>query len=258
VTAAHLDYDTLADLSEGLLSDAQAASADAHLAGCAMCQNRSAEIADVSRLLAAAPLPPMPADLASRIDEALATAATTSGPVVNLEGRRHKRRIRTLSIAAAAAVVVGAGALAGQTLLRDSLPAESGSAQSPPLQDRTSTPRAPGAPGTGTLQDAGGYRTVRSGTNYTAAELGEQASAQLGQAESGSRSSTADRSLTGCVRRVTQGKVPLLVDIAMFEGRPATVIVLPAADAARLDVWVVGPECSASGTALIERTQTAR
>jgi hypothetical protein len=255
VTAAHLDYDTLADLAEGLLDDAQAASADAHLTGCAECRDRSAEITDVSRLLADAPLPPMPAGLASRIDEALAAEAATSGPVVSLEARRHKRRVRILSVAAAA-VVIGAGALAGQSLLGNSISSESGSAQSPPLQDRSASAKPPAGPGA-LSGAAGGYRTERSGTNYTAAGLGGQVSAQLSQAESGGRTLAADRPATECVQRVAQGRRPLLVDIARYEGRPATVIVLPAASG-RLDIWVVGPACSASDTALIERAQTAR
>ena len=37
---------------------------------------------------------------------------------------------------------------------------------------------------------------------------------------------------------------PLVVDVAKFDGQPATVIVLPTADEAnRLDVYVVGPDC---------------
>jgi hypothetical protein len=258
VTAAHLDYDTLAELAEGLLSDAQAASADAHLAGCAECQDRSAEIADVSRLLADAPAPPMPAGLASRIDDALAAAAAASGPVVSLEARRHKRRFRILSVAAAAAFVVGAGALAGQTLLGNSLSSESGTAQSPPLQDRSASARPPAGPGA-LSGAAGGYRIVRSGTDYTAAGLGGQVSAQLDQAETqaegSGRAASPGQAVAACVRRVAQGNRPLLVDIARYEGRPATVIVLPATSG-RLDIWVVGPGCSASDTALIARTQT--
>jgi hypothetical protein len=35
------------------------------------------------------------------------------------------------------------------------------------------------------------------------------------------------------------------VDVARFRGKPAAVIVLPTPDdPAKVDVWVVGPECS--------------
>jgi hypothetical protein len=67
VNPAHLDHRALADLAEGLLDDDHAASANAHLDDCAECRERSAEVADVSRILADIPVPPMPADLAARI-----------------------------------------------------------------------------------------------------------------------------------------------------------------------------------------------
>jgi anti-sigma factor RsiW len=253
----HLDYDTLAELAEGLLSESRAASADAHLASCAECQDRSAEISDVSRLLAETPTPPMPAELASRIDAALAAEATTSGPVVSLEAHRRRRRLRVLSVAAATAVVVGGGALVGYSVLTGSVPSESGSAQSPPLQDRTNSAQAK-APRSETLQGARGYSPVESGTNYTADGLGRQVSAQLTSGDGGKRAAMTTESITNCVRTVAKGKRPLLVDIASYEGRPATVIVLPGTDADRVDVWVVGPTCSASDAAVITHTQTTR
>lgn len=265
----HLDYDTLADLAEGLLPHTRAASADAHLADCAVCRDRSAEIANVSRLLADAPLPPMPAALASRIDEALAAeAAATGHDVVSLESRRGRRRMRILAAAAAAAVVVGGGAFIGNTLLNGSVSSESGVAQSQPIQDRSGSPAAkpPGADASGnTLKGTGGgqaapsgYLTLRSGTDYTSARLGEQISGQLTRGESRRAAEVSPTQLTKCVRNVTQGKLPLLVDLAKYEGRAATVIVLPGADAARLDVWIVGPACSASDPAVIEHTQATR
>jgi hypothetical protein len=267
VTAAHLDYDTLADLAEGLLPDARAASADEHLAHCAECRDRSAEIANVTRLLAHAPMPPMPAALASRIDEALAAeVAATGHGVVSLESRRGRRRMRVLSAAAAAVVVVGGGALVGNALMNGSVSSENGTAQSQPIQDRSGSAAAkpPGA-GANTLKGsrgdagaAGGYLTLRSGTDYTAARLGEQVSVQLTKGDSRRAEELVPARLTNCVRNVTQGRVPLLVDVARYEGRAATVIVLPGADSTRLDVWIVGPTCSASDPAVIKHTQAAR
>ncbi len=265
MTAAHLDYDTLADLAEGLLADSRAASADAHLADCAECRGRSAEIADVTRLLADAPMPPMPAELASRIDDALAAEAAASSHVVSLESRRGRRRIRILSAAAATVVVVGGGALVGHSLLTGPVSSENGAAQSQPIQDRTGSAaaRPPGASalkgsGGGATGAGGGHLALRSGTDYTDARLGDQISAQLAQGESRSAEDLAPEQLTGCVRRVTQGKMPLLVDLARYEGRSATVIVLPGTGSDRLDVWIVRPTCSASDPALIKHTQAVR
>jgi hypothetical protein len=267
VTAAHLDYDTLADLAEGLLPDDRAASADAHLSGCAECRDRSAEIANVTRLLAEAPLPPMPAALASRIDHALAAeAATTGHDVISLESRRGRRRMRVLSAAAAAVVVVGGGALVGNALTNGSMSSDSGTAQSQPIQDRSGSAAAKqSGPGATMLNEsrggaaaAGGHLTLRSGTDYTATRLGEQVSVQLTKGDRRGAEAGMSTQLTNCVRTVAQGKSPLLVDVAMYEGRAATVIVLPGADSARLDVWIVGPACSASDPAVIKHTETAR
>ena len=266
MAAAHLDYDTLADLAEGLLPDTRAASADAHLAGCAECRDRSAEIADVTRLLTEAPMPPMPAELASRIDQAIAAEAASSGPVVSLDSRRGRRRIRILSAAAAAVVVVGGGAVVGHSLLTGSVTSDSGSAQSQPIQDRTGSPAAKRQPapnalkgsGGGAAGTGGGYLALRSGTDYTASGLGRQLSGQLAQGDSRTTEELATEQLSGCVRRVTQGRMPLLVDIARYEGRPATVIVLPGTDSGRFDVWIVRPACSESDPAVIKHTPAAR
>jgi hypothetical protein len=268
VNAAHLDYDTLADLAEGLLPDSRAASADAHLADCVECRNRSAEIADVTRLLADAPMPPMPPELASRIDEALAAEAATSGHVVSLDAHRGRRRMRILSVAAAAVIVVGGGALVGRTLLNGSVSSENGAAQSQPIQDRTGSPaarppdagalRAPGSAGSGSGSTGGGYLALRSGTDYSAARLGEQVSGRLAKGESRTTEELAPEQLSGCVRQVTQGRMPLLVDVARYEGRPATLIVLPGTASDRLDVWIVRPTCSAADPAVIRHAQAPR
>jgi anti-sigma factor RsiW len=264
LSAAHLDYDTLAELAEGLLPESQAASADAHLAGCAECRTKSAEIADVTRLLADARVPPMPAELASRIDEALAEAAAASGPVVSLDSRRGRRRAWVLSAAAAVVVVVGGGALVGHALLTGSVSSENGTAQSQAVQDRTGSaaarpPRASAlqAPA-GAAGSGGAYLTTRSGTDYTAAKLGTQVGERLSRADGRSAEELAPEPLAGCVRRVTGGRMPLIVDVARYEGRPATVIVLPGDASDRLDVWVVGPACSPSNPAVIKHARATR
>jgi hypothetical protein len=266
VAAAHLDYDTLADLAEGLLPDSRAASADAHLAGCAECRDRSAEITNVTRLLTDAPLPPMPAALASRIDEALAAeAAASAHDVASLDSRRGRRRMRVLSAAAAAVVVVGGGTLVGHALLNGPVSSENGTAQSQPIRDRTGSATAR-QPGPNTLKEsrgggaaaAGGYLTLRSGTDYTAARLGEQVSVQLTKGDSRTAEELAPAQLTNCVHAIAQSKIPLLVDVAKYEGRAATVIALPGADSTRLDVWIVGPGCSAANPAVIKHTQATR
>src|SRR5205085_9575222 len=92
----HLDLDTLADLAEGLLDEDQAASAGEHLESCPQCRDLSAELADVSRILAEAPMPPLPAELAERLDAAIAAEVAANPPgehhhmVIPLRRRRFQ------------------------------------------------------------------------------------------------------------------------------------------------------------------------
>lgn len=139
---AHLDYDVLADLAEGLLEDDEAASVNAHLDTCADCRELSADLADVSRILAEAPVPSMPAELAERIDTAIAAESMHTATVVSLEQRRGRRHWRILSAAAAAVIVVGGGATVGKIAL-DGANGTDGAAQHP-AQDRASGEAPPG------------------------------------------------------------------------------------------------------------------
>ncbi|WP_436772105.1 zf-HC2 domain-containing protein [Yinghuangia sp. YIM S09857] len=71
----HVDVDVLSDLVEGLLSDAEAAEAEAHAAGCAECRETRDALAEVRDLLVGQPPEPMPDDVFARIRSALADAA---------------------------------------------------------------------------------------------------------------------------------------------------------------------------------------
>ncbi|MER7703428.1 zf-HC2 domain-containing protein [Kitasatospora sp. NPDC097605] len=72
---AHPEVDALADLAEDLLAPADAEALRRHLAGCAECRETAEALAEVRTLLAGAEPPAMPADVAARIDAALAAAA---------------------------------------------------------------------------------------------------------------------------------------------------------------------------------------
>jgi hypothetical protein len=124
---------------------------------------------------------------------------------------------------------------------------------------------------------AGSFTPVRTSTAYVAAKLGHQATAALTQVRSsrpppgglagGHTSSGAGpgRTVTnglngaapfsaatlarlrGCVARVAAGQSVLLVDVASFEGGPATIIATaPPGAAVATQVWAVGPGCSSS------------
>ncbi|MEV5750964.1 hypothetical protein AB0L00_24340 [Actinoallomurus sp. NPDC052308] len=252
MTAAHLDYEALADLAEGILDDATATSAEQHLTECAECRDRATEVADVSRVLAEAPTPPMPAHLVERLDAAIAAEAASHVPV-----HRHARRFQFLAAAAAAVVVVGGGGVIARTVLENG-DSNSATVSQRPVED-PSRPRTGGARAQPRPARSVPFTAVRSGTRYTSAQLESQVASALS-------TSTADRALTAvtpgsladCVGRVSGGKAPLLVDSAAYEGRPATVIALPGADAGHADVWIVGAKCSADDPDLIAHRQITR
>ena len=97
--SAHLRVEQVADLTEGLLDEAEAASARAHLDRCVQCQQVNRQLEQLQAVLAAegAESPAMPVAVAERIDAALArqTRATPA---------RWPRAL----VAAASVVVVGA------------------------------------------------------------------------------------------------------------------------------------------------------
>ena len=78
-TTGHPDVTELSDLAEGLLPSSRTAEVQHHLDECELCADVHASLAEIQDLLGALPLPTrMPADVAQRIDAALATEALVS------------------------------------------------------------------------------------------------------------------------------------------------------------------------------------
>ncbi|MFF9472909.1 hypothetical protein ACF1E9_09835 [Streptomyces roseolus] len=75
-TAQHPDVSEISDLTEGLLSPSRSATVRRHLDGCALCADVRSSLEEIRGLLGTLPGPPrMPADIAGRIDAALAAEA---------------------------------------------------------------------------------------------------------------------------------------------------------------------------------------
>lgn len=234
---AHLDYDVLADLAEGLLDDEFAGSVQAHLAECAECRARSEDLVSVSELLAAAPMPMMPPDLALRLDK-LVLAEAEKGSVSDLAARRRMRSVRFMSVAAAV-LVVGGGGLAGHALLT-----------SDTSKNSTATVQAPVRPEAAAGQSDSALaqlsvRSVKSKTDYRQATLAGQVTEQIQAGDSRSMNVTPSAQLIGCVKLVSGGSRTLLVDQARYEGQPATIIVVSPGSGSNV-IWVVGTKCSTS------------
>jgi hypothetical protein len=179
---AHLDADRVGDLLEGLLDAADAAAAQAHLAGCPRCSRRKDDYLAVRDLLAGLPAVPMPDDVARRLDDAImaatvggsGTLASSDATVVPLAGRSQRRRLRlgtgVLQAAAAAVVIAGVAAVG--------VAAVGGGADSPATQAGSA-----GMPGGATMAEAGAStRFSATQHTYSAAALAADA-ARLARGE---------------------------------------------------------------------------
>jgi hypothetical protein len=161
--------------------------------------------------------------------------------------------------------LIGGGAPAGTT-------ASGGSSAQHSAERELAPNRSPGGMGTAAGGGAGaseaGPPVVRSGTRYQPGQLGTQVKAVLAPRaqplptgtsrakESGLAPFDALKSLPACVRRVSGGVRPRLVDVATYQGRPAAVIVLPAGPG-RVKVVVVRLGCTGAASDVLARASVA-
>jgi hypothetical protein len=174
------------------------------------------------------------------------------------------------TMAAAAAVVVLAGG--GYELFQHQAGSSSSTASSPSAG--TNAPLARPASGNAGGSGPASFTPVASGTNFTPANLSSQVSrdlARFGTAKAAPqpfhRSSAAQQGATvggvsvqtlqGCVNRIAAGRKVLLVDVARYQGRQATVIVTTTSAGGPEQVWVVGTGCSSTSSNLLTGTTLA-
>jgi hypothetical protein len=293
---SHLDLDRLADLLAGEGTGADVA----HVGDCADCAGRLDELAaaevEVAAALAALPAPVPPPGLADRLAAALAAEPPLEAPLpspVALPSPAERgdpaagtrtvtpfpaaRRERSRApFAAAAALLVAAGALGGTLLLsgRDG------------AQD---TIAAGEAGGSALAEDALGVPTSSTGADYAAdpsllaaalpdllrgsaaaragdagaeavpappvTAMSESADAQAGGGTTAGSVPADDplarlrdpAELAGCLSQLLppgEDVLPLALDYAAYRGQPALVVVLPGSgEPAKVDVFVVGAQC---------------
>jgi hypothetical protein len=262
---AHLDPDQLGDLSWGLLDEHATATANAHLQTCEQCRREAAALEDVARTLrGAGDTGPMPEEVANRLDAALRAAASPMPHAENVTPlpvaatRRWWAEHRVLQAAAAVVLVVAGGAIAGPLLTSSGRgPFTASSA------DRAAPEAGAKADGGSGREAAYGGAALATGTNYTEQTLStavsrllagdrvqsspEDAASAKEAVPPGAAGRLADpQALSECIAQLPRGSkaTPLLVDVARFEGRDATVIVLPRHDEPdNVDIWVVEPGC---------------
>jgi hypothetical protein len=289
----HPDVDLLADATEELPDAATVQRVEAHLAGCPDCRAVRTRLESVRAILGSQSAPRMPDDVTARVLAALTAERTTVTPLsAAREGRSHRRRLRQALAAAAAIVAIGGVGALGVSVLRET------GLRSPNSTEATSTTGGSGSAGSetsgggpaaapGATDQAGKSSTtvVATGRAYTPANLATAATQLLSfsrpdvltdggstrpsppvpqSAEGGGgRAFSRLRDpavLPGCIEALTGGRqaAPLVVDLATYDGRPAAIVVVSSATPDTFDVYVVGPDCSASGSDLIASTTARR
>jgi hypothetical protein len=155
--AGHPDVAEISDLTEGLLPPSRTADVRRHLDDCALCADVYDSLEEIRSLLGTLPGPPrMPADVAGRIDAALAAEALLSAAVNDHEFDAEDERASVSRETSPAGV--------------SAVSPDSGSASS---ADRPSGhPRAATGPGRAHRVRRGRRRTIVLGTVFSAAALG--------------------------------------------------------------------------------------
>jgi predicted anti-sigma-YlaC factor YlaD len=271
---SHPDSEVLAEHREGLISGRRGARITAHLAACDHCAALSDQLAEISVLLAAAPVPAMPDSVSHRLDMALAAEAAPkngaerAGAEASGEraahrrpARRHGWRLVTVRVLAPAAAVVVLAAV-GLGLSHIGGPTNSSAASSaaaPPSASSSAAARAAAPvnsaesrPGAATaLGLAHTFKVYNSPTSYQRSSLRDQIEHEL-RTPAGPEGAPSAQ-IKGCVNRVTGDSslgTPVLVENARFQGQPAIVVV------AALDgsdtVWVTAPGCSAASDTVLD------
>jgi hypothetical protein len=174
---------------------------------------------------------------------------------------RSRLALRVAAVTAAVVVVAGGGYGVAKLLTENPQQGTSaGSAAAPAPRPNSKVPsngalRVPGGEAA-TGSSSPHPPVVRSGTNYQPGQLEAQVSAVLAQygahaatnqgRSPASQPASSLKQVPACVPHVTGGKRPVLVDLAKYRGRPATVIVTPGTIPGTLRAQVVAGGCTAT------------
>lgn len=280
---AHPEVSEISDLAEGLLPPGRSADVRGHLDGCALCSDVRTSLDEIRNLLGTLPGPPrMPADIAGRIDAALAAEAlldstapaavprgTAAAPFPPApapaaadrpsghapapagpgRGRARPRRrwARTLLVTASTAAVLGLGGVLLHSL-------DTGSTAHDTAQQDAATHGVAQQPG-------GSAEAKRNSSDADALQsrvqdlLGTQPSIAAGTSESPALGSdtpaltplrTQSVPLPPCVRSgIHRSEQPLASAHEPYEGTDAYLVVLPhTGDPAHVDLYVVDASCT--------------
>lgn len=277
---AHPDAIELSDLTEDLLAPERAAEVRAHAGSCPQCGEVLASLREIRVLLGEAPpAEPMPADLAARIDAALAaeqhdsadlsrapggvpretspravdrphadvprgTSAPSGRPTAPTGPGRTRRRGRGLRIAAAAssAAVLALGWMTYQ-LAQQHGGSGTMSADSSAKRSDAQAPAAASTVGDQVARLLGGTGSAESGSSKGGAN------SPMLDPKGGTTVTAPDGTVTAvpdCVLRATlRAQTPLAAERESYQGVDSYLVVLPdPADSTFVDAFVVTAGCT--------------
>lgn len=271
--AGHVGVEDLAAYAAGDLDATAAVAVEAHLVLCDDCRADVEAVNAATGALAALPAVPMPADVAARVDAAVADAAATpvAPPATILPMRRRRPTWAGIGAVAAGAALIGAVAV---PLLRGGsgekaapIAADSARGSRPVVTKRLASNldySHTNLVATLNTALAGTTAPPPAAKGVDAPEAASQMPTSAGPLTYRGNASppalTALRTdpgrLAACVTALVAdlppvGRVLLFVDFARFSGKDAAVLGFPtvvrgSANDATVDVWVVGPGCGST------------
>jgi hypothetical protein len=269
----HPSAEQLGNLAVGELRSRKAAKVQVHIAQCEECARAYHQLNATRAILAGASNPPpMPDNVSARVTSAIRSEARqrlTAMPVAET-GRQN---LPGLSAAMTRLVAVGVAVAiaAGSCVAAETVGAGVTRPSSSPLAGAAAPAQQMSLGPVVTYGQPGPLHTIRaavSNTNFVAAHLRAEVASAVHSAEtreaiaaqpSGSTAAqpvsgvallAAERPsakrMAGCIGLIAPGQFVLVVDVARYEGRPATVIVTAATVSSDAQAWVVGSSCSAT------------
>ncbi|MGW5332308.1 anti-sigma factor family protein [Streptomyces bauhiniae] len=275
-TTGHPDVAEISDLAEGLLPPSRSAELRDHLEGCEACTEVHAALTEIQGLLGGLPeAPPMPTDIADRIDAALAAeagantgqaASASSGRHVSREtptspdrpaklsrattgpGRKERSRSRRRTAALGAvltAAVLGAGSLLVQSL---------GDNPSDKAARSTAASAVGTFSGASVKSQVPDLLTAREGLQRGSQHPQQDPETDLapsGSTQSANTLIQTEVPVPDCVRRALHsGETVLGAKSGTYADKSAYLVVVPdKADSKRVTAYVVDASCTSKRTA---------
>ncbi|MEU0369366.1 zf-HC2 domain-containing protein [Streptomyces sp. NPDC006283] len=273
-TTQHPDVSEISDLTEGILPPSRTAEVRRHLDGCPLCSDVHTSLEEIRGLLGTLPGPPrMPADIAGRIDAALAAealldatapdeaahvsretarpqAAETEAPPARPAGHprattgpgrsRPARRRR----AAVLGAVFGAAAVGVSVMFLQSLPGSDSDSSTAKKDASVNATAGEGAEFSGTALDSRVHSLLAAGPTQEAEPRIERAPSADGPTTLSPKNSPS-AAVPPCIQKGT-GRTdgPLAVEKGTYDGVSAYLVLMAhAKDSTRVQAYVVDAAC---------------